>query len=284
MDWDFFFFEKMKISIQGYEGSFHHAVSESYFGKSAEIAPCDTFREVIRLVESGEVNAGIMAIENSIAGSIMPNYSLLQNSSLTISGERYLSIEQNIVGLKGTILSEVKEIESHPMAILQCLDFIQSDMPQARVVESEDTALSARNVAERGDKSIVAIASKCAAELYGLEVLACNVNTVKNNYTRFLIIEKSDKVIVSSEANKASLYFKTSHRKGSLVEALKVFEVTDINMSKLQSCPIPTDPFNYLFHVDVEFNGMEVFRACVEELKRHTDDFCICGIYKKGEL
>lgn len=274
----------MKISIQGYEGSFHQTAAEKYFGTDIEIVPCATFREVTAAVQKGVVNAGVMAIENSIAGSILPNYALLQNSSLSVTGEVCLSIEQNLLGVKGSSIAAIKEVESHPMALLQCLDFLENETKGARLVESVDTALSARIVAERGDESIAAIASARAAELFGLDILAANINTVKANYTRFLIIEQSDKVILHTDANKASLYFKVSHKKGALLEALNVFERLNINMSKLQSYPIPTDPFRYLFHVDVEFEGLERFRQSIEELKHHTEDFCICGIYKSNNL
>lgn len=274
----------MKISIQGYEGSFHQTAAEKYFGTDIEIVPCATFREVTAAVEKGTVNAGVMAIENSIAGSILPNYALLQNSSLSVTGEVCLSIEQNLLGVKGASLKDIKEVESHPMALLQCLDFLEDKVKGARLVESADTALSAKAVAERGDKSVAAIASARAAELFGLDILAANINTVKANYTRFLIIEQSDKVVMRTDANKASLYFKVSHEKGALLEALNVFERMNINMSKLQSYPIPTDPFRYLFHVDVEFGDLECFRNGIEELKRHTEDFCICGIYVNNSL
>ncbi|MEG2493175.1 MAG: prephenate dehydratase [Rikenellaceae bacterium] len=274
----------MKISIQGYEGSFHQIAAEKYFGGEIEIVPCATFREVTLAVENGSVNAGIMAIENSIAGSILPNYALLQNPSLTVTGEVYLSIEQNLLGVKGASIADIKEVESHPMALLQCLNFLEDNIKGVRMVESADTALSAKDVALRGDKSVAAIASRRAAELFGLEILAPNINTVKVNYTRFLVIEQSDKVILHTNANKASLYFKVSHERGTLLEALSVFEDKNINMSKLQSYPIPTDPFRYLFHVDVEFEGLERFRECVDELRSHTEDFCICGIYVSNIL
>ncbi|MEG2282532.1 MAG: prephenate dehydratase domain-containing protein, partial [Rikenellaceae bacterium] len=183
----------MKISIQGYEGSFHQIAAEKYFGGEIEIVPCATFREVTLAVEKGSVNAGIMAIENSIAGSILPNYALLQNPSLTVTGEVYLSIEQNLLGVKGASIADIKEVESHPMALLQCLNFLEDNIKGVRMVESADTALSAKDVALRGDKSVAAIASRRAAELFGLEILAPNINTVKVNYTRFLVIEQSDK-------------------------------------------------------------------------------------------
>ncbi len=277
-------YKKMRISIQGYEGSFHQMVAERYFGEDIELIMCPTFREVTGSVEKGIADAGVMAIENSIAGSILPNYSLLQNSSLSITGEVYLSIKQNLMAVKGAKLSDIKEIESHPMAILQCLDYIETEMQKVRIVESEDTGLSAKHVAEKGDKSVAAIASALAAEMFGLEILAPDINTVKSNYTRFLIIEKSDKVIPEPEADKASLYFKVPHSKGALVDALHAFDAHNMNMSKLQSYPIPTDPFRYLFHVDVVFDNIGTFKGCVQELKKHTEDFCICGIYKQGEL
>ena len=275
---------KRKVAIQGYEGCFHQVAAYHYFSEDIEIVPCATFRDVTHKVESGEVDAGVMAIENSIAGSILPNYSLLQNCSLRISGEIYLLIRQNLMALPGHTLETVSEIHSHPMAILQCIDYIESTGRPFKLVETADTALSARIIAEQHIEGAAAIAGSLAAELYGLEIIAPDIHTVKNNFTRFLIIERGDKAMPVVGANKASVYFKVMHRQGSLLLVLQCLQKHGLNMTKLQSYPIPADPFNYLFHLDLEFAAYDDFLAAMEEARSLTADLSVCGIYKHGQF
>ncbi len=265
----------MKIAIQGYQGSFHHIVAEQYFGKDTELLTCDTFREVARKTKSGEAAYGIMAVENSIAGTIIANYGLLQEAGVQVAGEVYLHVVQNLMALPGTTLDDITEVESHPMALQQCHNFLDTH-PAWRLVESEDTALSARNVAQRGDKNVAAIASESAARLYGLDILAPDINTIKNNYTRFVIIKVQD-LLINPKANKASLYFKTNHSQGSLVKALEVLD--GVNMSRLQSHPIPAEPWHYMFHIDIEFPSLEVYSANLERLIRATEQVHVYGVY-----
>jgi prephenate dehydratase len=273
----------MKIAIQGYEGSFHQIVAEQYFGPEIEILPCATFREVARRTKSGEAAYGVMAVENSIAGTIIANYGILQEAGVQVAGEVYLRIVQNLVALPGTRLEDITEVESHPMALQQCHNFLDTH-PAWRLVESEDTALSARHVAEKGLKTTAAIASKRAAQLYGLEVIVPEINTIKNNYTRFVIIKVQD-LLIDPRADKASLYFKTDHRQGSLVRALEVLE--GVNMSRLQSHPIPAEPWHYMFHIDIEFPSPEVYTANLQRLIRATEEVHVYGVYpsalKKNE-
>ena len=265
----------MKIAIQGYQGSFHHIVAEQYFGPEIELLTCDTFREVARRTKSGEAAFGIMAVENSIAGTIIANYGLLQEAGVQVAGEVYLHVVQNLMALPGATLDDITEVESHPMALQQCHNFLDTH-PDWRLVESEDTALSARNVAERGDKHVAAIASESAARLYGLDILAPDINTIKNNYTRFVIIKVQD-LLIDPKADKASLYFKTDHRQGSLVRALEVLD--GVNMSRLQSHPIPAEPWHYMFHIDIEFPSLEVYSANLERLIRATEQVHVYGVY-----
>lgn len=277
--------KRMRVSIQGYEGCFHQTAAYNFYGKDIDIVPCATFRDVVRLVESAEVDAGMMAIENSIAGSIMPNYSLLQNYSLRIVGEIHLLIRQNLMALPSVEMSDVKEIHSHPIALLQCIDFIEQESPtRFRLVETLDTALSAKELADNNITNAAAIAGELAAQMYGLKILAKDIHTVKNNFTRFLAIKRADKVIFDSTANKASLYFKVSHKHGSLVNVLTCFEKYNLNMTKLQSYPIPSDPFRYLFHTDMEFDDMANFKAAVSSVSGIVEDLSICGIYRRGEF
>lgn len=268
----------MKIAIQGYEGSFHQIVAEKYFGRGIGIVPCATFREVAQKVKSGAANFGVMAVENSIAGSIIANYGILQDANVQVAGEVYLHITQNLMVLPGVKLEDITEVQSHPMALQQCHNFLDQ-YPDWKLVESEDTALSAKHVAEKGLRNVAAIASARAAELYGLEVIAPEINTIKNNYTRFMVIKMHD-LLTDPKANKASLYFKTDHKQGSLVRALDVLE--NVNMSRLQSYPIPSEPWHYMFHIDLEFEHLEDYTSNLERLIRATEHVHVYGVYQNG--
>ena len=267
-----------RVSIQGYEGCFHQIVAHEYFGRDVESLPCATFREVARMVECGEADYGIMAIENSIAGSIIANYSILQNSNLQVAGEYYLPIRQNLMVLPGVKLDDISEVWSHPMAFLQCTDYLDAH-PGWRLVETEDTALSARHVSERGLRNVAAIASELAAELFGMEIVAPEINTIKSNYTRFMVLKRYDHYM-DPQADKASLYFKTDHRRGSLRRALEVME--EVNMSKLQSYPIPSEPWHYLFHVDMEFDCLNDYIRTLDKLQAVTEEVHVYGVYRSG--
>lgn len=199
-----------RVSIQGFEGSFHQVAARQYFGKDVEVIPCATFREVVKIAANKkESEGGVMAIENSIAGSILPNYNLLQKSNLRITGEVYLQIKQNLLVNPGVKLEDIREVHSHNMALQQCLGYL--DQHHWKLVETEDTALSAKHVHQKKSKHIAAIASKLAADLFDLEVIAPNIHTMKNNYTRFLILHREGEVPEAADANKASVNFNTDH-------------------------------------------------------------------------
>ena len=233
-----------RVSIQGYEGSFHQAAARHFFGKHVEVIPCATFREVVKLAaNTKESDGGVMAIENSIAGSILPNYNLLQKSNLTIVGEVYLQIKQHLLVNPGVKLEDIREVHSHHMAIQQCLEYL--DKHNWKLVETEDTALSAKLVHQHKSKHIAAIASRLAAELFDLEVIAANIHTMKNNYTRFLILQPVTEKISIDNANKASVNFHTDHSKGSLARVLTRIADLGINLSKLQSFPIPDSVWSH---------------------------------------
>src|SRR6201991_4544811 len=221
-----------RVSIQGYEGSFHQVAAQQFFGKDVEVVTCATFRELVRIAgNKKESDGAAMAIENSIAGSILPNYNLLQKSNLKIIGEVYLHIKQNLLVNPGVKLEDIKEVHSHTMALQQCYDFL--DKYKWKLVETEDTALSAKHIHQHKSKHIAAIASKLAAELYDLNVIAPNIHTLKNNYTRFLILKREDAAINIDEADKASLNFHTDHSRGSLAKVLTAIANGGINLSKL---------------------------------------------------
>lgn len=271
----------MRISIQGYQGSFHQVAAQIFFGKNVEVITCDTFREVIRIAAAKrECDGGIMAIENSIAGSILPNYNLLQKSNLKVAGEIYLHIRQNLLVNPGVKLEDIKEVHSHTMALQQCYDFL--DNYKWKLVETDDTALSAKHIHQHKSKHIAAIASKLAAELYDLEIVAPNIHTVKNNYTRFLVLQREDVIAQSNDANKASVNFQTNHTKGSLAKVLTKIADGGINLSKLQSFPIPGSDFKYSFHADMEFDSLEQFYKVMEKIKPLTEAVKIYGVYKRG--
>lgn len=274
-----------RVAIQGYAGSFHHIAAQQYEGSKVDILPCDTFRAVARAVESGEVDYGVMAIENSIAGSILPNYNILQRCNVHIVGEIYLQIRQNLMVNRGVKLEDITEVESHQMALLQCADFL--DAHPWRLVESADTALSAAQLQQSGSRTTAAVAGKLAAELFDLDIIAADIHTNRNNYTRFLILERCDRGVFEPEAeraegNKASLYFKIPDTSGSLYDTLAAFEGLGINMTKLQSYPIADQPFHYMFHVDMEFERVEALRSAVERLRAKGVEVHIYGVYNKN--
>ncbi|MCF1713627.1 prephenate dehydratase [Flavihumibacter sp. RY-1] len=271
-----------RVSIQGYEGSFHQVAAQQFFGKDVEVIPCDTFREVVKIASSKkESEGGVMAIENSIAGSILPNYNLLQKSNLQVVGEVYLQIKQNLLVNPGVKLEDIREVHSHPMAILQCIDYLEKF--NWKLVETEDTALSAKHIHQKHNKHAAAIASKLAADLFDLEVLAPNIHTMKNNYTRFLILQRRDMVQEITDANKASVNFHTDHSRGSLAKVLTRIAEGGINLSKLQSFPIPGSDWQYSFHADMEFDSLEQFQGVIKEIEPLTVSLQVYGIYKNGK-
>ncbi|HYM92836.1 MAG TPA: prephenate dehydratase [Chitinophagaceae bacterium] len=270
-----------KVSIQGYEGSFHQVAAQYFFGKNVGVIPCATFKEVVKIARSkNESDGGVMAIENSIAGSILPNYNLLQASDLKIAGEIYLQIEQNLLVNHGVKLDDIREVHSHTMALQQCYDFL--DKHKWKLVETEDTALSAKQIHQHKSKHVAAIASKLAAELFDLHVLAPNIHTLKSNYTRFLVLQRQDKSGSIAGADKASVNFHTDHSRGSLAKVLTEIAEGGINLSKLQSFPIPGSDFKYSFHADMEFETLSQFEKVIDKIKSLTREIKIYGIYKKG--
>jgi len=277
-----FLFMTKTVTIQGYEGSFHQVAAQQYFGKNVTVITCSTFRDVIKIGSNKKLSDGaVMAIENSIAGSILPNYTLLQNSKLKITGEVYLPIKQHLLVNPGVKLEDVHEVHSHHMAIQQCMEYL--DKFSWKLVETEDTALSAKHVHQRKSKHIAAVASKLAADLFKLEIVAANIHTQKSNYTRFLILERAEEVKPTHNANKASVNFITDHQKGSLAKVLGVIAEGDINLSKLQSMPIAGTNFKYSFHADLEFDNEAVFYKVLEKLNKITDQITVYGIYKNGK-
>jgi prephenate dehydratase len=270
-----------KVSIQGYEGSFHQVAAQQFFGQNVVVLPFATFRDVIKIASNKkESDGGVMAIENSIAGSILANYNLLQKSNLKIIGEIYLQIKQNLLVNPGVKLEDIREVHSHTMALQQCYDFL--DKHKWKLVETEDTALSAKHVHQHKSKHIAAIASKLAAELFQLDVIVPGIQTLKNNYTRFLVLQRQDVAQPVNDANKASVNFHTDHSRGSLAKVLTKIAEGGINLSKLQSFPIPGSDFKYSFHADMEFDTINQFETVIDQIKPLTEEVKIYGVYKRG--
>jgi prephenate dehydratase len=272
-----------KVAIQGYEGSFHQVAARHFFGKNVEVITCDTFRQVVQLGADAKLSdGGVMAIENSIAGSILPNYNLLQKSKLQVIGEVYLSISQNLLTYPGVKLEDIKEVHSHPMAILQCLDYLEKY--NWKLVESEDTALSAKVVHQNKSKHTAAIASKLAAQMFDLNIIKPDIHTLKNNITRFLIVSPTSTKTLVENANKASIYFQTDHSRGILAKVLAKIAQGSVNLSKLQSMPIPGSTFKYGFYADLEFDNKKQIEKVLEALKGLTNSIRIFGMYQKGKV
>jgi prephenate dehydratase len=271
-----------KIAIQGFEGSFHQAAARRFFGNEVEVICCSTFRDVVKIAnDKSRSDGGLMAIENSIAGSILPNYNLLQKSNLKIVGEIYLQIDQNLLVNPGVTLEDIREVHSHPMALLQCMDFLEKY--NWKLIETEDTALSAQHIHQHKSKHIAAIAGELAAELFQLDMIAPDIHTQKNNYTRFWALQNPDSAEEIVDANKASIIFETDHSKGSLAKVLTKISEGGVNLSKLQSMPIPGSDWKYAFHADCEFINLEHLNEVLISMKPFTADLKVYGIYKNGK-
>ncbi|HEX5554430.1 MAG TPA: prephenate dehydratase [Chitinophagaceae bacterium] len=271
----------LKIAIQGFEGCFHQIAAQHYFGRDMEIVPCVSFGAVARSVGSRDAAAGVMAIENSIAGSILPNYHLLQQSSLYVVGEIYLNIQQHLMMLPGGTLEDIHEVHSHPMALLQCMDFLEQH-PGWRLVETEDTALSAKMLGQHHAIHRAAIAGKLAAELYGLTIVSPAIQTEKKNYTRFLVLSKQENKRWEEGPNKASVYFQVANTHGCLAKVLTCIGEEGINLSKLQSFPVPGGEWKYFFHTDMEFEKVDQLHHAVEKITPLTEKLRVLGVYRKG--
>ncbi len=273
----------IKILIQGGYGAFHEMAAKHYFGDSPiEILPRNTFKELILSLKKHQADFGIMAIENSLAGSILPNYALLRESPMHIVGEIYLRIRQNLVALPGQSIEDLEEVFSHPMAILQCQTFFDR-FPDIRLIESLDTALSAKEIREKELARTGAIASTLAAETYGLEILAEGIETNKMNYTRFLILGENGHGVPPEGTNKSSVHFALAHEIGSLSKILSIFSFYNINLSKIQSLPIIGKDWEYQFYVDLEYDSMERYRQSLEAVRPFTSELGILGEYRKGQ-
>ena len=273
----------LRVSIQGYAGAFHEIAARHCFRDTPlEIVPAHTFEDLIEMVERGEqADVGLMAIENTLAGSLMHNYKLLHKSSLSITGEVYLRIKQNLMALPGQRIEGLREVHSHPIAIAQCLKFFER-YPHIHLVETVDTAWSARNIREKGMEGVGAIASTLAAGLYQMEILAEGIETNKKNHTRFLVLQ-GDGPAPEAEAEKVSLCFSVDHTVGSLYKVLAVLAAYNANLTKIQSAPIIGRPWEYRFFLDFVTEGKVGHQQAIEAITPLAHNLKVMGVYRKGE-
>lgn len=276
--------QPLRIAIQGYEGAFHEIAARFYYGQEPlKIVPAHTFEDVVQMVGEGKVaDVGLMAIENSLAGSLMFNYNLLNNSQLKIVGEVYLRIKQNLMALPGQTIADIKEVHSHYMAIAQSREYFRQ-FPHIRLVETEDTALSARNIRENNWTGIGAIASTLAADMYNLDILAASIETNKQNYTRFLVLENDERASRREVVDKVSICFAVDHEVGSLYKVLAVLAAYNINLTKIQSTPIVGKPWEYRFFLDFVTEGKVTFEQAITAIHPLTSDLKVMGAYPRGE-
>ncbi len=275
----------IKIAIQGVSGCYHEEAARKFFGHHRmEAIEAETFEILADIVANDNgVHYGIMAIENSIAGSMLQNYRILREKKFWITGEVYLRIQHNLMALPGQSIDDIKDVASHPMALNQCLGFLKS-VPHFKLIESEDTALSAKRIRDNNVMGRAAIASKTAADLYNLEILSPGIETSKQNYTRFFIVSRESEFSSIGNADKASIYLRVPDQSGCLLKVLQTIADEKINISKLQSYPVINEPSQYYFHLDLEFDHLTQYENVIEELKDKTTALDELGIYKKATI
>ena len=271
-----------RVAIQGFAGSFHEEAARRYYGgnfaEMPRIVECSTFDGLYKAMEQGVADCAIMAIENTISGGLLPNFELLRKYSQKIKGEIYLHIHQNLTALPGQKLEDIREVRSHYMAINQTREFFETRCPWMRMVEAEDTAKSAADLAEQKLMGVGAVASKLAAQMYGLEILEPEIETFKTNFTRFLILDDAIEV-PQDRINKASICFTLPHKPGSLAHILTILSFYDMNLTRVQSLPIPGRQWQYFFYIDIRFEDYERYQQALSAVRPLIDDINILGEY-----
>ena len=277
----FVFDMNKRIAIQGVKGCFHEQAARMFYDEHGHIAPdiveCLTFDELYMSMDACRADAAVMAIENTVSGGLLPNFELLRKYDRKIKGEVFLRIQQNLMALPGQKIEDIKEVRTHYMAINQTREFFK-DYPWIRLVESEDTAKSAADVAAEGLKGVGAVASSLAAELYGLEVLAESIETYKQNFTRFLILDDSLEVD-KEKVNKATMCFTLPHTPGSLAHVLTILSFYGMNLTRIQSLPIPGQEWQYFFYVDIKFDDYVRYGQALAAVRPLMEDLNILGEY-----
>lgn len=271
-----------RVAIQGFAGCFHEEAArrfyQEHFDEIPEIVECATFDDLFKEMESGNADAAIMAIENTTSGGLLPNFELLRKHEQKIKGEIYLHIHQNLMALPGQKIEDIKEVRSHYMAINQTRQFFENECPWMKMVEAEDTAKSATDVARNHLMGVGAVASSLAAQMNGLEILKENIETFKTNFTRFLILDDSIEVPVE-KINKASICFTLPHKPGSLASILTILSFYDMNLSRIQSLPIPGQQWQYFFYIDIRFENYERYQQALSAIRPLINDMNILGEY-----
>ncbi|MDR2037407.1 MAG: prephenate dehydratase [Bacteroidales bacterium] len=276
--------KEIKAAIMGGYGTFHEIAALHYFKDvEVEIIPSESFDDLFRLMKQGAAQHAISAIENSVAGSILPNYNLINNSDLQITGEIYLRVCQNLVALSGQTIDDLHEVYSHPMAILQSKPFFDK-YPHIKLIDGRDTASCMRDISVNGLKGVGAIGSRYAAEKFDLEILSASIETNKKNYTRFLILTDKEYLPSNKSYNKSSISFALADEIGSLSKVLSIFSYFNINLSKIQSLPIIGKEWEYLFYVDLEFSNEEIYRQSLVSVAPFISNLNIMGEYCKGKV
>ncbi|GAA0878697.1 prephenate dehydratase [Algoriphagus jejuensis] len=269
----------LKIAIQGVPGSFHHKVALENFGADSEIIPFNTFESLAKFVANGDADFGVMAIENSIAGAILPNYDLIDRYGLYIRDEYYLPIAHQLMALPGQKIEDILEVRSHPMALLQCKTFL-AKYPHIRQFDDVDTAAVAQRISENKLTGLAGIASEIAADIYGLEILARDIQTVKKNFTRFIILQK-EKVQTERLPNKVSFKITIHNEAGGLAKLLTYLSEKQFNLSKIQSIPVIEKPWEYAFFIDAEFADYDLYREAMDSATQQFGDLKIFGEYTR---
>lgn len=274
----------MKVAIQGFAGSYHEIAANQYFGAEIELVMCDSFINLFKKLDTKQADCAVMAIENTIAGTILFNYSLLRNSVYKITGETFLRIEHCLMGLDNQSIDDITEVHSHPMALNQCTRFF-AGYPNIKLVEAVDTGLMAEQIANEKIKGRAAIAGVGAASKFGLHIFKKNIEDSERNFTRFLVLENnadSKSTIENFKFNKATISFGLTHEVGGLSKILNILATEKINVMSLQSTPYVGNAWEYLFHLDIEFSDYLAYQKAIETIKKQTLHFSIMGEYKKG--
>ena len=274
---------KKRVAIQGIKGSYHHTVSQEYFKDDIDVNECLTFDQLVTSLLNKDSDLAIMAIENSIAGSIIPNYALIDQHHLHIIGEHYLDVQHNLMALHGQSINDISEVHSHPMALLQCKEFFKK-YPHIKLVEDKDTADVAKRIQLGQLKGIAAVASKTAAKIYKLNNIAEHIQTIRHNETRFMIVKTSNSVLDPSEINKASIKFELDHSRGSLAAILNVMSDCKLNLTKIQSLPKLNTLWKYAFFVDITFEEYGQYLKAKSIIEIMAEDFKVLGEYKNGRV
>ena len=271
-----------RVAIQGIKGSFHEQAVYRFYEKEGlpkpEVVECLSFADLYKRMDEGAADAAIMAIENTVSGGLLPNFELLRKHNRKIKGEVFLRIKQNLMTLPGQKIEDLKEVRSHYMAINQTRQYFDA-YPGIRLVEYGDTASSAADIAKEGVKGVGAIASDLAAEIYGLEIIAESIETYKQNFTRFLILDDGLQVD-QSRINKATMCFTLPHKPGSLTHVLTILSFYDMNLTRIQSLPIPGQEWQYFFYVDIKFENYERYTQALSAVKPLMTDLNILGEYE----